>query len=105
MFKPLSTLLVVTLFLLFQTISIAEENQDVNTENVTEITEDETVDAISETDTETDTDIETEIENKAETTEEPDTEKEEISAAQREADEAEAAELREVGEGDEPVAE
>jgi len=101
MFKPLSTLLVVTLFLLFQSISIAEENQDVNTENVTEITEDETVDAISETDT----DIETEIENKAETTEETDTEKEEISAAQREADEAEAAELREVGEGDEPVAE
>ena len=95
-------MLTITLFLLFHVTSIAEENQDNNTETVEEVAEGETVDAEAETEVSTDVAIES---DETEGTEEADTEKEEISAAQREADEAEAAELREVGEGEEPVAE
>jgi len=95
-------MLTITLFLLFHVTSIAEENQDNNTETVEEVAEGETVNAEAETEASTDVALEA---DEAESTEEADTEKEEISAAQREADEAEAAELREVGEGEEPVAE
>ena len=95
-------MLTITLFLLFHVTSIAEENQDNNTEAVSEIEEDAAVDTAVEPEASTDVAIEA---DEAEGTEEASTEKEEISAAQREADEAEAAELREVGEGEEPVAE
>lgn len=91
-------------FFLFQGTLSAEENTEIEDQISMEEMRQEVV--IPEEAASEDSDTSNETQNTQDQTVEPEvTEQNDISEAQREADAAEAAELREVGEGEEPVVE
>ena len=93
-------------FFLFQGTLSAEENTEIEDQISMEEMRQEVVIPEEAASEDSDTDTSNETQNTQDQTVEPEvTEQNDISEAQREADAAEAAELREVGEGEEPVVE
>lgn len=93
-------------FFLFQGTLSAEENTEIEDQISMEEMRQEVVIPEEAASEDSDTDTSNETQNTQDQTVEPEvTEQNDISEAQREADAAEVAELREVGEGEEPVVE